>query len=179
MKARILIVDDEREFVVSLAEYLRSFQFQVSVLSEPERCNTVLGQAEYDLILLDIRMSGVTGFELLSMIQKTNRHTPVIMISGHASVENIVKAMRFGAVNFYKKPIQLKELVSEIERITSFRHGQAKHIGSARLITHNPQMIEMMRMVEKSAQTSAPVLIIGESGTGKELVANSLHNLSQ
>ena len=179
MKARILIVDDEQEFVVSLAEYLRSFQFQVSTLSEPERFNAVLGQADYDLILLDIRMAGVTGFELLSMIQKTNSHTPVIMISGHASVENIVKAMRFGAINFYKKPIQLRELVAEIERITSFRQGQTNHIGSTRLITHNPQMIEMMRMVEKSAKTSAPVLIVGESGTGKELVANSLHSLSQ
>ena len=179
MKPSILIIDDEKEFAVSLAEYLESFNFQVSVLTDPERWNPVLRQTEYNLILLDIRMPRMTGFDLLSAIRGANWNTPVIMVSGHASVENIVRAMRFGAINFYKKPIQLKELTAEIERIVSFRHERIESSTATRLITQNPQMREVIRMVKKSAETSAPVLVTGESGTGKELVANSLHYQSK
>ncbi|OQX29201.1 MAG: hypothetical protein B0D92_05010 [Spirochaeta sp. LUC14_002_19_P3] len=178
MLARILIIDDEKEFAASLAEYLESFQFQLSILTEPENWHTVLRGAVYDLILLDIRMPNMTGIDLLTAIRGANWNTPVIMISGQASVENIVRAMRFGAVNFYKKPIQLSELVSEIKHIVSSRRNGLQNMGASRFVTRSPEMQEVLRMAEKSARTAAPVMIVGESGTGKELIANSLHELS-
>ena len=179
MQAHILIIDDEPELAASLAEYLESFTYDVSVLTNPQQWDQVLRRREYDLILLDIRMPGMTGFDLLTAIRAANWNTPVIMISGYASVENIVRAMRFGAVNFYEKPLRLRELVAEIDRIVTSRRTRVQQAQTAQIITRNPRMQEVIRMVEKSAATNAPVLITGESGTGKELVANSLHYLSR
>jgi two-component system, NtrC family, response regulator AtoC len=178
MAFRILIIDDEKEFASSLAEYLGSFGHETATLTSSEHWEATLGGTEYDLVLLDIRMPGVGGFDILRSLKTKNSNTPVIMISGFASVENIVRAMRFGAVNFYEKPIDLRELVTEINKLLDTRPRRPEQVGESRIITENPRMFEVLRMIEKSADTSAPVLITGESGTGKEMIANSLHALS-
>ena len=178
MPSRILIIDDEQEFAASLAEYLGSFGYEAATLSDPGDWESTLHRETYDLILLDIRMPEMSGFDLLTGIRAKNWSTPVIMISGHASVENIVRAMRFGAVNFYEKPLKLSDLVSEIGRILAARESRTGADLSASIISENPRMREIIRMVEMTADTNAPVLITGESGTGKEMIANSLHHLS-
>ncbi|MFP4432555.1 MAG: sigma-54-dependent transcriptional regulator [Spirochaetaceae bacterium] len=178
MAFRILIIDDEKEFASSLAEYLGSFGYETATLTSSEKWEVTLGGTEYDLVLLDIRMPGVGGFDILRGLGALNPNTPVIMISGFASVENIVRAMRFGAVNFYEKPIDLRELVNEINKLLDTRNRRPQPGGQGRIITENPRMLEVIRMIEKSADTPAPVLITGESGTGKEMIANSLHSLS-
>ena len=194
MSSRILIVDDEQEFASSLAEYLNSFEYDTSILTDPTKATAVLARSSFDLILLDIRMPQQSGLELLQQIRAGNEDIPVIMLSGYASVENIVRAMRVGAHNFFEKQVDLKQLLSEIQRLIGARprHRNRRSVsgsdsdaanrdgsstapkGEARIITTNPRMLELLEMVRKSADTNAPVLITGESGTGKELVAGLL-----
>ncbi len=175
MSFRVLIVDDELEFARSLAEYLEGFAFEVTILIDPAEWQSARHVNVYDAILLDIRMPKVSGFDLLAEIRLRHRDTPVMMISGHASVENIVQSMRIGATNFYEKPIKLPELTAELERLRSVRETVSTTDTKPLIVTENAQMREILGMVEKIAETDAPVLITGESGTGKELIANSLH----
>lgn len=179
MVPQILIIDDEQEFATSLAEYLRNFSMDVRVLTDPTAWERVVSDRPPDLVLLDIRMPAVNGFDVLRGFLVKNWSVPVIMISGHASVENIVKAMRFGAHNFYEKPIDLEALVTEIKRIIESRLARDGRSIDTRIITENPRMQEIVGMIERTSDTNASVLIVGESGTGKELVANSLHRMSR
>ncbi len=103
------------------------------------------------------------------------------MITGYPTVENAVRAMKYGALNFYTKPLKLPELLREIHELaaTRARHRSVAPDPSCQLITRNAGMQKILKTIEKAAPTAAPVLITGESGTGKEVAANALHHFSQ
>ncbi len=177
----ILVIDDEHEVCLSLCEILSSRGFETKFETDPTRTLDILKSTSIDLVLIDIRMPKVGGIDLLKTIKKEYPMISVIMISGHATVDNAVLAMKYGAVNLFTKPIDMKELLSEINQIKNASQNRRISINENddEIITQNPEMKKILYLVEKAAPTDATVLLTGETGTGKELIAKKLHSLSK
>lgn len=180
MASKILIVDDDLSICRSLKEVLEENGFQANYSQTPLNIAESITCESVDLVLLDIRMPQMGGIDLLEIIRKKNKDIPVIIISGYATVDIAVAAMKHGAINFFTKPIDLPKLLAEMHTICmSTRDGSfTSHIGE-KVITRNSRMQEFMNLAEKAAPTDATVLIVGESGTGKELVADTIHRKSR
>ncbi len=173
MDYQILIVDDEKELCVSLSEILTEEGFRTIYTSDPREAPAMVARNHVDLIILDIRMPGIGGIDLLKMLRRTNPNIKVIILTGHPSIENAVLSMKYGAVNFYEKPPNLKRLLNEIREFSAA--AGADQLPSRRVVTSDPRMQKILQSAEKAANTTAPVLITGESGTGKELIAGLVH----
>jgi len=182
MDYHILIVDDEKELCVSLSEILMEEGYPTVYTSDPRETPAILARTHVDLIILDIRMPGIGGIDLLKMLRRTNPNIKVIILTGHPSIENAVLSMKYGAVNFYEKPPNLKKLLNEIREFSA-RDAVSQALPSvvtaqppaARVVTSDPRMLKILQSAEKAAAATAPVLITGESGTGKELIAEIVH----
>ncbi|MGA2976254.1 MAG: sigma-54 dependent transcriptional regulator [Spirochaetia bacterium] len=179
MRFTILIVDDESEVCLSLAEVLQSKGYQTLHEDDPLKVLALLGRENVDLILMDVRMPALGGIDLLKIIRKTHPLLPVIMISGYASVESAVRAMKYGALNFFAKPVQLPELLQEIHHLERSIRIKRTVSSTDTIVTGNAKMGEVLSLVEKAGPTEASVIVIGESGTGKELIADLLHHASK
>jgi DNA-binding NtrC family response regulator len=127
---------------------------------------------------MDIRMPDISGLDLLQQLRAAFKSIRVIIISAYASVENIVAAMKVGAHNFYRKPINIDMLVAEIRGMMHSPKDRGAAIKRLSLDSSNPRMSEALKKSRKIAETEAPVLLFGESGTGKEVVANLIHGAS-
>ncbi len=181
MAYTILLVDDELEMCLSLSELLRDEGYATLYVTNPLDVPSLLRQEQIDLILMDVKMPEIGGIDLLKTVKKADASIAVIMITGYPTVENAVRAMKYGALNFYTKPLKLPELLREIHELaaTRARHRSVAPDPSCQLITRNAGMQKILKTIEKAAPTAAPVLITGESGTGKEVAANALHHFSQ
>ena len=122
-------------------------------------------------------MPQMSGIDLLKVVKKQDVSIPVIMITGYPTVENAVRAMKYGAINFYTKPLKLSKLLKEIQELVtkSARKKRGENHEKYTIVTQDPVMQDILDTIKKASPTTAPVLITGESGTGKELVANSLY----
>ncbi len=184
MDYRILIIDDEKELCVSLSEILTEEGYHTLFTSDPLETPAILARTRVDLIILDIRMPGIGGIDLLRMVRKTNPNIKVIILTGHPSIENAVLSMKYGAANFYEKPPNLKKLLKEIREFSARDASVGGPTGvelqsARRVVTRDPRMVKVLQSAEKAAATTAPVLITGESGTGKELIASLVHEAGQ
>ncbi len=180
MDYRILIVDDEKELCISLSEILTEEGFPTVFTSDPRETPAILARSRVDLIILDIRMPGIGGIDLLKLVRRTNPGIKVIILTGHPSIENAVLSMKYGAVNFYEKPPPLSKLINEIREFAALSGSAAAVPGpanqpSGRVVTNDPGMHKVLQSAEKAGATTVPVLITGESGTGKELIAGLVH----
>jgi two-component system, NtrC family, response regulator AtoC len=180
MPFSVLIVDDEIEMCLSLSEILRSHGYRARHTTNPCEVAAMLRGEAVDLIVMDVKMQEKDGLSLLREIRAEHRSIPVIMISGYASAENVVRAMKYGAMNFYEKPLRISELVKEVQQLARMNESsaRARHAPlppAFQVCSNNPHMREIFRTIEKVAPTDASVVIMGESGTGKELVADALH----
>ena len=178
MQHTVLIVDDELEVCISLKEIIESYGYRVLYCTDSRQVVELLRADQIDLILLDIRMPYIGGVDLLRQLKQECSCIPVIVISGHATVENAVKVMRFGALNLYTKPIRSSVLMEEINQITRMYSTRHPFSPANSLIAESGEMKCLLALVEKASPTDATVLITGESGTGKELIASRLHQLS-
>jgi two-component system response regulator AtoC len=178
MPFTILIVDDEREMCLSLSEIFSSYGFQAIFTTDPLAVSSLIERNRIDLILMDIKMPQLRGIDLLKLIKGRDRSIPVIMITGHPSIESAVESMRYGALNFFVKPLKIRELVKEVERIRDTQHRAKFYEGDAFIVTRSVCMQRILGEIDQVAPTDAPILITGESGTGKELVANAIHGKS-
>ena len=176
----ILIIDDEVEMCLSLAEFLRSKGYATLHTTNPLDVTRILQSEKVGLIIMDIKMPEMGGIDLLKVIKTSDPSLAVIMITGYPTVENAVRAMKYGAVNFYTKPLRLPELLKEIHELAakSLRKQKIPQKTRHTIISQNPDMQELLKTVHKASLTTAPVLVTGESGTGKELVAHAFHYLS-
>jgi len=180
MDYRILIVDDEKELCVSLCEILTEEGYETLFTSDPRETPAILARTRVDLIILDIRMPGIGGIDLLRTVRRSNPNIKVIILTGHPSIENAVLSMKYGAVNFYEKPPNLKKLLNEIREFSARGAAAPGPVAldlppARRVVTNDPRMLKVLQSAEKAANATAPVLITGESGTGKELIASFVH----
>ena len=185
-KAKILITDDEKSIRNALREILEFENYSVLEAENGEEALRIIQTETVDLVLLDIKMKGMDGIEVLEKIKETNTELPVIMISGHGNIKIAVEATKTGAFDFLEKPPDLNrllisvrnalkssELIRENQQIRTELYGDTEIIGSS------PSMLKIKELIEKVAPSSSRVLITGENGTGKELVAKAIHNKSR
>ncbi len=184
---QVLLIDDERAIRRALREIL---EFEGCVVEEAENGTQALDKLKtqsYDLIFSDIKMPQMDGLELLDQILALGIETPVIMISGHGTVETAVGAIKKGAFDFIEKPLDLNRILVLLRQVkdrnllvqeTKQLKQVVKKIKGSAIIGDSPEIEAIKSMIEKVAPSDARVLITGSNGTGKELVARSLHELS-
>ncbi|MFA5971633.1 MAG: sigma-54 dependent transcriptional regulator [Lentimicrobiaceae bacterium] len=182
--ARILIIDDERAIRNALREILEYEKYQVDDAEDGPSGIELVGKESYDVILCDIKMPKMDGIEVLENIQKTT-DAPVVMISGHGTIETAVEAIRKGAYDFIAKPLDLNRLLITLRNamdksrlVTETKALKRKVSKQYEMIGESPAITKIKDMIERVAATDARVLITGDSGTGKELVARWLHEKS-
>jgi len=185
---RILVIDDEKNIREGLAEYLRTEKYDVICAENGDDGWLLFNKGDVDLIITDLKMPGLCGEELMKKILAQSPGFPVIILTGHGTIDIAVSAMRMGAWDFLSKPVDLDHLSLKVKRVLEARELYFQHrrmeeelerknkfksiIGSSRNIR------EIFDTINKAAPTKASILITGESGVGKELVADAIHELS-
>ncbi|HXV63705.1 MAG TPA: sigma-54 dependent transcriptional regulator [Vicinamibacteria bacterium] len=179
---RILVVDDEAGVRTSLRGILEDEGYRVECVATAEAALARLSARRYDLVLLDIWLPNMDGMEALHKIREKDIDTAVIMISGHGTIENAVKAIQLGAYNFVEKPLSLDKTVIAVNNALRQRRLEAENrylrerVESKQvLIGESASMRELRKQIAIAAPTNGRVLVFGENGTGKELVARSIH----
>jgi two-component system, NtrC family, nitrogen regulation response regulator NtrX len=182
---KVLIIDDEKSIRKTLREILEYENFKVDEASDGAEGASMAEKENYDIILCDIKMPKVDGMEALDRIQKSHPDTPVVMISGHGTIETAVEAVKKGAFDFIAKPLDLNRLLVTIRNamdktslVTDVKILKKKISKTYEMIGTSPSINQIQEMIEKVATTDARVLITGENGTGKELVARWMHEKS-
>jgi DNA-binding NtrC family response regulator len=188
VKPRVLIVDDEEDSRSALQTLLETWGYAADVAAEGRQALEKASSLRPSLVITDLVMPDMDGLTLMSALQQELPRVPVIILTGRATVDTAVAAMRQGAYDYLTKPVDLDRLRLLIEKaldrartldeITILRRRVKEVWGLGRLIGRSAPMQEVHRLIEQAAGTPAPVLIHGETGTGKELVARTLHELS-
>ena len=185
--AKVLIVDDDRSVRESLSMILRYARHRVvEAANGREGLEALKNDAEIDVVICDVKMPAMDGLELLQEIKKHSPETPVVMISGHGTLETAMEAARRGAFDFIEKPldqdrvlITLRNAVGSAEQKKESRVLKGELADQWRLIGDSPEMKAIRATIERIGPTDARVLVTGENGTGKELVARNLHAFSK
>lgn len=187
--AGILIVDDEFSVRDSLEQWFRKDGYRSASAEDATEALKMLQDSSWEVALLDIKMPGIDGMELLRRIRKIVPDLIVIMITAYASVETAVQALKEGAFDYITKPIDPDELSHVVRRALERRRLESENIQlkeqvrqlttPSRIIGESPQIKKVLELVRSVAETDATVLIRGESGTGKELIAQAIHANSQ
>ncbi len=186
---RILFADDEAHLRDLMQMELPRLGHEVTVCPDGSAALKALEKGSYDVALLDLRMPGLTGIEVLGKVTQISPETQVIILTGHATVDTAVQALRLGAFDYLTKPCKWAELEVLLARVAERRDLSNKATaletrlkaaeGSPTLIGETPAMLSVRRLIDTIAPTDASVMILGETGTGKELIARSLHDKSQ
>lgn len=183
--ASVLIIDDERSIRNTLSDILANEKYQVDSAENGEIALEKVKENKFDVILCDIKMPGMDGMEVLDNILQ-NSDTPVIMISGHGTIETAVDAIKKGAYDYIEKPPDLNRLLITIRNamdksnlITETKKLKKQVSISWEMVGESDSINNIKEMIERVAPTDARVLITGENGTGKELVARWLHEKSE
>jgi DNA-binding NtrC family response regulator len=188
MKFHILIADDEKNIREGLGQALEMDGYSVFLAGDGTEALQIFGEEEIDLIITDLKMPKLSGDELLHRIASEQPALPVIILTGHGTIETAVDAMRAGAYDFLTKPVNLDHLSLLVKRALAnrnlilqyraMREELEKKRGFANIIGASPELRRIFDVATQVASTRAAVLITGESGTGKELIADAIHNLS-
>ncbi|MCK4595834.1 sigma-54-dependent Fis family transcriptional regulator, partial [candidate division WOR-3 bacterium] len=182
-KENILIVDDAQDTLEMLRRNLTSQGYRVFTTPGVVEALKILEVTPIELVITDLKMPGVTGLDLIRHIRENFKDTEVMMITGYASIEGAVEAVKVGAEEYLPKPFTDEELFSSVHRALSKlylrRAGEVQDIKSPKsrygLIGNSEVIYSIFKAIDKAAATDATVIITGESGTGKELVARAIH----
>lgn len=184
-KATILITDDEKSIRNTLREILEYEKYSVLEAENGEECLITLKKENVDLVILDIKMKGMDGIEVLEKIKEEGHEMPVVMISGHGNIQIAVEATKLGAYDFVEKPPDLNRLLITIRNAVQTgnlskenRQMRTKLHGVQEIIGESDAIRRIKATIDKVAQSNSRVLITGENGTGKELVARWIHEKS-
>jgi DNA-binding NtrC family response regulator len=184
LKANILIIDDDANTLASLARAFRLAGHEATVCDNAAKALDMAKTVRFDLILSDVVMPGRDGISLLEDLKKGGVASPVVMMSGQATIEMAVKATRLGASDFLEKPISTDKLLLTVEhalhisRLEEENRELKRRLGKHEIVWASAVMREVMAQVENVAASETRVCIRGETGTGKELIARTLHEKS-
>ena len=187
-KGSLLLVDDDRHVLESMADWLREQGYKVDVAADRASALAAVDRKPFDLVLADIRLPRRRRFRRAGPLPAASSGTSVILITGYGTVETAVEAIRAGAFDFLTKPLIDEELQMAIQRALNQREVLEENenlkaqldlrFGMENIVGHDQRMLRIFDMVDSIADTRATVLITGESGTGKSLVARAIHRRS-
>ena len=182
---KILVVDDQRNMRTTLAIMLRAAGYTVVEASDGKQGIELASSGDFDLVITDLRMGGVSGIDVLRGVKNTRGMTEVIVMTAYGTIESAVEAMRLGAHDYIQKPFTEQELLMKVERALDKRRlsGHVQLLAQEfrerfkfeNIIGRSEAIRNLLGRILRVAPTDATVLITGESGTGKELVARAIH----
>ena len=187
-KGRLLIVDDELSVRDSLCKWFQEEGYEVGIAEDASEALTRMAQNKWDVALLDIKMPGTDGIELQGKLREIDPKLITIMMTGYASVDTAVQALKNGAYDYVTKPLDPDEIAHTVKKAISHRHMEDENqrlketvaeVTHPDLVGQSAAMKKIFDAIETVGPTDATVLINGESGTGKELVARAIHAASQ
>src|SRR5246127_4692880 len=181
----VLIIDDEAEIRESLQTLLELEGFGVEVAGNGEEGLAKIGERPFDLVLLDLALPGRNGIEILPEIRTLDPQISVIMITAYGTVEDAVRAMQSGAVNFLQKPWDNEKLLADVRSVVARRRAEEENVQLKRalkqrynfenIVGKSEPMLKIFDLVAQVANSRSTVLLQGESGTGKEVIAKAIH----
>ena len=182
MRESILIVDDESGVRASLAGILGDEGYLVQAVESGEACLQALEGRRYDLLLLDVWLPKMDGLETLARVRILDPDVPVIVISGHGTIETAVKAVRMGAQDFVEKPLSLEKTLLVVKNTLRQRRLESENRSLKQqveqrytMVGESPAIRVLRGVITQAAPSNGRVLVFGENGTGKELVARAIH----
>ncbi|MDH4036381.1 MAG: sigma-54 dependent transcriptional regulator [Candidatus Krumholzibacteria bacterium] len=185
MPRTILIADDEQGVRNSLQRLLEFESYRVVMATDGPSALAAVRDRPIDLALVDIKMPGMDGLEVLAQLHSDQPQLPVVIISGHGTIQTAVEATRLGAFDFVEKPIDADRLLLVIRNGLAQRRLLKENVTlkaavrqKTQIVGRHPEIQKIMETIRKVAPANARVLIMGENGTGKEMVARALHELS-
>ncbi len=186
--ASILLVDDDRHLADSMAQWLREFSYSVDTADTLQSAKTQLKATSYDLLITDLRLGDEDGFELIDYVRQRYPDTAVLVMTGYATPDTAVQAVRAGAFDLLTKPLIDDELQLAIGRafsqreITkeneSLRAQLDRRSGLENILSHDYRMLKIFDVIDSVADAKASILITGENGTGKSMIARAIHSRS-
>ncbi|HEV8676646.1 MAG TPA: sigma-54 dependent transcriptional regulator [Methylomirabilota bacterium] len=188
-QTRILLVDDEPEICWILSRALGELGYEVASAETAEGAVAAFESQAPEVVLLDLRLPDGDGLEVLRRIRELDEHAPVVMMTGHGTIESAVRAMKNGAFDYLIKPVHLEELRVVVEKaletrrlvaeVQTLRAAMRERASPDDLVGASPTMEELRQFIARVAPYDVTILIRGESGTGKELVAHAIHAQSK
>lgn len=185
---RILVAEDEANLRLVIQKELQRLGYKVQVAADGEAALRLLEESNVDVLLCDINMPRIDGMELLRRVRERANPPEAIMLTGHATVETAIEAMKLGAYDYLSKPYHITELDALVRQAAEKRRLRvdnqrlraqlARQSETPEIVSVSDAMREALRLVDRVAPSEASVLITGESGTGKELIAHAVHRLS-
>jgi two-component system response regulator PilR (NtrC family) len=186
-KGKILIVDDEKSMCEVLEIFLKGEGYDAVVSNRGDKAIESVKKDVFNLVISDLKMPGISGFDLLKMIKEIAPHTTVVIMTAFGTTESAVEAMKLGAFDYIQKPFKMDDIRlvvknaferQRMQRDILILREQLKIPDLENIVGESRVMYELFSLIPKVAQSSANVFIVGESGSGKELVAKAIHNLS-
>lgn len=187
-KLKVLLVDDDRKIRFLMSKELPRMGFLVECSSTGKEAVKKFREESFDIVLLDLKMPDTSGIEVLREMKQIDSMTEIIMLTGHASIDTAIEAMKLGAYDYLTKPCKLSEIDVILRKAGEKKNIKKENIAFKRvigkghalrqIIAQSRVMQSIIDAIKKAAPTDAPVLIEGESGTGKELIAHAIHQLS-
>jgi len=184
-QAHILIIDDEKNYLLVLELLLLDAGYAVTALSDPEAALAFLDESEVDVIITDMKMPRLSGKDVLMHVKRDYPHIPVLIMTAFGSIESAVDVMKMGAFDYITKPFANDELLLSVQnaselakvhrRYRLLHENLEERYGLHQIIGKSKGIRNVLALVDKAAPTKSNVLISGESGTGKELVARAIH----
>jgi len=179
-RVRILIVDDDPGQRSLLDSFLRGQGFTTTVVASGEQALAALRSDTFAMMISDVRMPGISGLETLRQARHEFARLPVLLVTAYADIRDAVNAMRDGALNYLSKPIDLDDLLRQVQQATGISDQQSVRVDPDRelpphIVVQSPQMLTLFRDVALISSSESRVLITGESGVGKEVLVDVLH----
>jgi len=186
--ARVLVVDDEPTYRTSVSRCLTNNNYQVTAADSAERALEYLTESRFDLVITDLKMSGMSGLDLLAKMQEIAPNTAAIMMTAYAAIDTAIEATKRGAFHYLVKPFNIEEVLQlshkaiehkKLKEENSYLKKQLNRSGNlSNIIAKSAGMRDIVKSVERAGTTDSSVLIMGETGTGKEFIAKSIHYTS-
>ena len=188
IQTKILVAEDEANLRLVIQKELQRLGYNVRAAADGEAALKLLEESNVDVLLCDINMPRMDGMELLRRVRERPNPPETIMLTGHATVETAIEAMKLGAYDYLSKPYRINELDALVKQAAEKRRLRVdnqrlraqleRQASSDEIVSESKEMKEAMRLVQRVAPSEASVLITGESGTGKELIAHAIHRVS-